>query len=299
MSHNKVNFSTFLPRIQKEVAKDFNFKQTTVDSLSGFVDLLAEKLVNIISNLKRKTGKKTTDAFTVQTAVRLLFPEALAKFAISYATASVLKYNNNVEAKNTKEVVASNPSDTTTTTTTTPPTKPSALSTRSTQSNKAGLKLPVSRVARLLKQQSLRVSPQASIFLTAVLEFLVKEMIESASAVTTLGKRKQISVYDLNRSVFGCRTTPENTNAHKKKTSKTTTATTDEKAEGVVVGDVDLEVLSRTVNWGMVNMGWKGMYTDASCRKRQKLNHVKESDGKEDKGKKDTLESAVPLSASA
>lgn len=275
MSHNKVNFSTFLPRIQKEVAKDFNFKQTTVDSLNGFIDLLVEKLVNTISNLKRRTGKKTTDAHTVQTAVRLLFPDSLAKFAISYATAAVLEYNNNLETKNATH---SAPLSSTTTTTTVDPAATAVASsnstTRSSRSNKAGLTLPVSRVNRLLKQQSVRVSPQASIFLTAVLEFVTREMIESASSVTTLGKRKQISVYDLNRSVFGYRTVPESFIAGKKSTSDKINSGSQPANISPSVGDADLEVLSRTVNWGMVNMGWKGMYTNSSSRKRQKLNHT-------------------------
>jgi len=136
----------------------------------------------------------------------------------------------------------------------------------------------VSRVNKYLKHNSQRVSPHASIFLTAVLEFLASELLENASEVTTSMKRKQISINDLNRSVWGDR----DWNIVKKPSKKRKNPSNDDESSVTAVatesnkstskrttfsGDHDLKMLAENVNWGSLKNGWKGVYTESKRHK--------------------------------
>jgi histone H3/H4 len=266
-----MNVITFLPRLQRQVASNFNFKKSTLDSLNGFLDSLCEKLVEVSYSLQVKTGKITTDANTVQTAVMLLFPESLAKYAVSEATSAVLRYQQRVETKKKTEKKDDSSSFDSKNVESVKSGDKVASVPRSTRSLKAGLTLPTSRVDRFLKRYSKRVSPQASVFLTAVLEFLAKELIESASEVTSSGKRKQISVHDLNRCVWGDRTLPVELLKEKGKSSTESGSKSGSVVKSVsVLGDLDFQQLAKHVNWGVVQNGWKGVYTETTSRKKQK-----------------------------
>lgn len=266
MSH--VNFASFIPRIQRQVAPEFSSCQTTVDSINGFVDLVCENIVNVVNALNRKA---TVDAKTIQTAVQALLPGTLAKFAISEATAKVVNYTKNSLEKSgaPESVVAVTPGEVDVkseekdkeSTDGKGDKKKASVGTRSTRSLKAGLTLPISRIDNYLKRFSQRVSPTAAVFLTAVLEFLVKEVVESAAEVTSSRKRKQIQTVDVNKAIWGDRTFPQQPN---KKSSKETVT---------CGGDVELQLLAKKVKYSSaLSQGWKGVYTSTS-HKRRKVAH--------------------------
>ncbi|CAF0849403.1 unnamed protein product [Adineta steineri] len=68
-----------------------------------------------------------------------------------------------------------------------------------TRSKKAGLVFPVSRVENHLRKgrYAKRISPQASVYLASVLEYLVAETVELAGDMTRKGKRKRITPRDI------------------------------------------------------------------------------------------------------
>lgn len=279
MSSSRFNICSFILRLQKKVAPEFTLKQSTVDSVNGFVDFVCDKLLERIGSLQRSSGKITTDVETVQTAVRLLFPPSLSKFAISYATQSLLKYQQYLkkDSLEVKSVAVSSDAAGGSTSTST------AKNVRFTRSLKAGLILPTSRVDRCLKRVSGRVSPQASVFLTGVLEFLASELIESASEVTLNRKLHQISVNDLRRSILGDKTIngyllskklskkSKSTTAASSTTASSKSSSTVSKTPIVYGGDEELQILAREINWGVLRNSWKGLYTSVHTKKKLKV----------------------------
>lgn len=277
---SSIRFVTFLQRIQNRVAPEYSFRKTSVNALNGMLDLVCEKLVDIMTSLKRQSGKQTTDAACVQTAVQLLFPTDFGKYAISFATTAVTKYfAHNTVSSSTSSV--SNPSSVSAAPSSLAPVKNTELKvSRKSLSHKAGLTLPVSRVAVYLKRTSSRVSPAASIYLTAVLEFLAVEMLESAVEVTSAMGRKQISAEDLLRAVWGDRDWGFNHSATEKSKGKIQEKTTEQnskkRSHPSFSGDRDMQSVATSVNWGPLKDAWKGMYKSS---KRAKKEHVNATSG--------------------
>jgi histone H2A len=213
-----VNVASFIPRLQRQVAQGHSVQRSTADSVNGFVDLISEDLVNVVKTLLSHAKKKTVDVYTIQCALRLSFPESLALFATSAGTMAVKRYQE------------------------------SDVSTRSSRSKRAGLVFPVSRFSNLLKRTSHRMTPTAAIFMTAVLEFIVTEIMESSAEVTSSGKRKQITVSDVDRSIWGDRYT-----------IKTRTGSS------YVTGDGELQILAKRVRW--TSDGWNDIFTGKRTRR--------------------------------
>lgn len=221
------NVATFLPRLQRQVAPGYHLQRTTVDSLNAFLDLVLENVAQTMLQLHQHTNKMTVDVKTVQCALNLLFPESLFDFARSAGTTAVTRYLANSKVN----VPASTDG------------QESKKTPRVSKSQRAGLVFPVSRVIPTLKRVADRVQPSAAVFLTAVLEFLATEMIESASESTSGGKRKQISVYDLSRSVWGDRGMQH--------------------GSSWMSGDAEMQKVAKRIKWGSLDRGWKGIYTDS------------------------------------
>ena len=218
------NVSTFLPRLQHQVAKDYSMQKTTVDSVNAFLDLVCDHVVNVTSQLIRQTEKQTVDVKSIHYAIRLVFPDDLGKFAISAGTTAVERYRSASKSSNAKRV---------------------------SRSARAGLVFPVSRMISVLRRSADRVQPLAAVFLTAVVEFIATELLESASESTSSGKRKQITVFDLNRSVWGDRGIQT-------------------KDSSWMSGDAEMQKLAKRVKWGSLGKGWKGIYTESGGRHRKK-----------------------------
>jgi len=73
------------------------------------------------------------------------------------------------------------------------------------KSEKAGLTFPISRINRYVKTKSgiKRVGGSAPIYLTAVVEYIVAEVMELAGQVTADASRKTISPEDLIKALRG------------------------------------------------------------------------------------------------
>ena len=80
-----------------------------------------------------------------------------------------------------------------------------SLSKSISKSNRAGLVFPVGRIARIIKEAHYadRISVSAPLYLTAVLEYLVAEVIEGAVQVTKEGKKQRISPRHLLMALTG------------------------------------------------------------------------------------------------
>ena len=71
------------------------------------------------------------------------------------------------------------------------------------KSQKAGLTLPVARLNKAMKQTSgmKRVGGSAPVYMTAVIEYIIAEVVEMAGNHTKKGKRKRITPEDISIGV--------------------------------------------------------------------------------------------------
>jgi hypothetical protein len=73
MTHTRnINYANATHKLLKKISPANSIQTSAVDAVSGFLDLTSEQLVDCIRELQRKNHRITTDAATVQTAVKLL-----------------------------------------------------------------------------------------------------------------------------------------------------------------------------------------------------------------------------------
>lgn len=99
--------------------------------------------------------------------MRLVLPGDIAKFAVDEAVKAVTKMNAPAEGESSGKM---------------------------TRSEKAGLTFPVGRVHRLMKERQFanRIANGASVYLTAVLQFLASEVLELAGMTARDNKSQRI-----------------------------------------------------------------------------------------------------------
>lgn len=256
--------ATYVSRLEKKVHPGLAVKHTTVNAVLGFLDFTMTRLVALVQQMKRMPpARQTTSSGTIKSAVAVLFPQQLSKFAISYGTTAVSKLVK-YEADNKKQQQqqsTANPAD------------GAAAAPKVLQSTKAGLVLPVCRIGNVLRQQTGRTTSGATVFLTGVLEYVARELFDVAGEVTKLYGRKHISANDLHLAIFGDLSLSNPSvlpgAAAKKIKKKKKPAAADEKksaakkkarAPKIVAGDAELRDLARAVGWGALKLGWGSVY---------------------------------------
>ena len=163
----KKNFDTyksFIYKVLKQVAPSSGISTKAMNVMDPMVQDLFEKLAAEAGRLARYNKKATITSREVQTAVRLVFPGELVKHAVSEGAKAVTKFTVAQDATGTR-------------------------------SSKAGLLFPVGRVHKQLKRGrfATRVSHTAPIYLAAVLEYVVAEVLEIAAKVSIDLKKQRIT----------------------------------------------------------------------------------------------------------
>ena len=260
-----LNLSSFVSKVQKHAIPNYNLKRTTVDSLCGFLDLNTQKLVEIIHSLLIKNKRQTIDVGTSKLAVELLFPEHLAREAINHGYNAVARFKSSKDkVLENSPSASSQPLNVTNSTvavgvavgasgadtTMTVATDKSSGQHRMTRSLLAGLFLPVSRIENVLRMYSQRVSSYSSIFITAVLETVLSNLLFSSAEVTSIYKRKQVTVFDLNKSIWGFNALKSSVQIKK---------------------NDDFIHLAKRIGWGVMSNGWAEMYTGRKPGKKSPL----------------------------
>mmetsp|Transcript_1355 Transcript_1355/g.4873 ORF Transcript_1355/g.4873 Transcript_1355/m.4873 type:complete len:246 (+) Transcript_1355:177-914(+) len=116
------------------------------------------------NHLAEYNKKSTVTSREVQTAVRLILPGELAKHAVSEGTKAVTKFNSS-----------------------------ECDGRRGSQSSKAGLQFPVGRVKTALKKKlRCRIGRGAPIYLAAVMEYMVAEVLELSGNAARDNKKVRI-----------------------------------------------------------------------------------------------------------
>ena len=173
------HFETYIHRVLKQVHPDtrisadalllMNFIANSLGMHLSHKAILLTQPVNYESKTRKTPlGKKTISSRDIQAATRLILVGELAKHGISQAAKAVTKYTS-YASKQKKE---KHPVST---------------------ASKAGLQLSVSRTEYLLRRHtSLRIGETAPIYLAAVLEYVVVEILELAGIRAKDSKMKTI-----------------------------------------------------------------------------------------------------------
>ncbi|XP_055249786.1 late histone H2B.L4-like [Moschus berezovskii] len=87
------SFATYFPRVLKRVHTGLRLLHQAVNVLDSFVKDMFEQIAQETGRLARSTRRCTIVNRDIQTAVRVLLPGELGKYAMSEATKSVIRYN--------------------------------------------------------------------------------------------------------------------------------------------------------------------------------------------------------------
>jgi len=165
----------------KQVHPDTGISRKAMIIMDNFVYDILKRIGTEARTLCEMFGKKTLTAREIQTAVRLVFPGELAKHAVSEGTKAVTKFNSSLDSSE------------------------SGSSMKQTKSSRAGLQFPVGRVSSYLKNFRFaeRIGKGSPVYLAAVLEYMVAEVVELAGNSARDNKKHRIAPRDLQLAIRG------------------------------------------------------------------------------------------------
>ncbi len=173
------NFEIYIRRVLKQVHPDTGISGSALSCLNNLVEITVQKIMVGINRILLATGKKTVNARDIQDAVRLTLPGELCKHAVSEGTKAVTKYNGSKAAG-------------------IPGGKPVMKSSR------AGLQFSVPRTQKLMMRMSVvqRKTGVAAVYITAVCEYLMAEIMELAGNAARESKRVRITPRHIKLAVY-------------------------------------------------------------------------------------------------
>lgn len=175
--HKRVEtFSSYIYKVLKQVHPDHGISKKGMSIVNSFVTDIFDRIVLEAGKLARYSKRATVSAREIQSAVRLVLVGELVKHAVSEGTKAVTKFSavsgGKVKGKGKGE-----------------PRKKAT-----SKSAKAGLQFPVGRVARHMKKSRVaaRIGGHAPVYLAAVLEYLVAEILELAGNCSIDYNKKRV-----------------------------------------------------------------------------------------------------------
>jgi len=164
---NSSSFTTYIYKVLKQVHPDTGISRKAMLVMNDFVIDIIKRVGEEARNLCELFQKKTLTSREIQTAVRLTFKGELAKHAVSEGTKAVTKFTASDKMSGGG---------------------------KTTMSLKAGLQFPVGRIRTFLKTHHYadRIGRGAPVYLTAVTEYMVAEVLELAGNASRDNKKARI-----------------------------------------------------------------------------------------------------------
>ena len=168
------SYSSYIYRVLKVVVDPpRGMSSKAMSIMNSFVNDIFERIATQASRVLRYNTRRTLSSREIQTATKLVLSGELTKHAVTQGTQAVTKYNN-----------SNNPNN------------PNKKQKRATShSAKAGLIFSVGRIHRHLKlgKYAARISAKAAVYLAAVIEYMVAEVLESAGVAAKTNRKTRIT----------------------------------------------------------------------------------------------------------
>lgn len=166
----------YIHKVLKQVFPDKTISNKAIKVVDSIVNDLQCRIVETATSLAKAVKRKTVSDHCVDSAVKMCLPGELAKHAVSAGTKAVTKYTTTGpggehKGENGKMV-------------------------KNSSAYRAGLQFPPSRQTTALRAHGGhdgRVGATAGVYLAAVLEYLVAEVLEVAGDVARDNKKTRIS----------------------------------------------------------------------------------------------------------
>ena len=166
-------FETYISKVLKQVSGNNGITSNSKQQLNSALCIITKTISNMVVRLTEIARKKTISDKEVSNAVRILFSGDLAENSIREGTKSVTKFNIGTLKGSSRQ-------------------------------GKAGIIFPPSIAEKFLRNfgySKVMVTSSAPVFLAAVLEYLVAEILLLASKSAVSNKRIRITIRDLEVSV--------------------------------------------------------------------------------------------------
>lgn len=177
----RVHYDTYISQVLKQVHPDTNITGKAMLQLEYFCNYLTDIIAFEAFKLKNLSEKKTISEKEVKNAAKIILNGELVKHANSEGCKAVQKYRDSLEVtrKDKKSI---------------------------SKAQRAGLIFPPPRAKKALKKYSERVGGLAPIYCSAVVEYMISEILELAGNLARDTKRVRIK----SRHLFlACHMDPE------------------------------------------------------------------------------------------
>ncbi|KAH3760403.1 hypothetical protein Pelo_7776 [Pelomyxa schiedti] len=166
---NKSPFSSYIYRVLRQVHADIGISKKAMAVMDDLVQDMFRRVAKEAALLCRVNRRCTLTSREVQTATRLVLLSQLQRTAVAEGVKAVTMYNSRSAPSGNEEPAI-------------PKLKKKSTRRVVGQSERAGLLFPVGRINTMLREghYSKRTAPTSGVYLAAVLEFLVRKVLDVA-----------------------------------------------------------------------------------------------------------------------